>query len=279
VTGAALAEYAPPESSNSTNLTALWLSRAENLRNATMTHLWDAKKGAFIDGWKNRNLFPQDANSQALAFGVVKPGTPEAAAVSQQLTENWTPIGPASPELPGNISPFISSLEVEAHFAAGRPDRAVRLMRDCWGWYLNHPNGTGSTVIEGYLVDGSWGYRSNAGYTNDPAYVSHAHGWSSGPTSALTMYLVGLTVTRPSGAEWSLKPAFGVISEAQAGFTTSKGKFSAKYTVTGDDAVVEWNTPPDTKGWIDLGNQQMWVDGGEGRTTVQIPASTAPKTP
>ncbi len=133
ITGAFLAEFVAPDPAANTNLTSLWLSRAEDLRLAIFKQFWDAEKGAFFDGWRNKTLYPQDANSQALAFGVVKPGTPEAAAVSKALTRNWTPIGPASPELPKNVSPFVSSIELEAHFVAGRPDRAVQLIRDLWG--------------------------------------------------------------------------------------------------------------------------------------------------
>ncbi|KAK2004422.1 Six-hairpin glycosidase, partial [Colletotrichum falcatum] len=229
-----------------------WLARAEALKAAIRSHFWDASKGAFIDGHRNRTLCPQDSNSYAVAFGVVDPAGPEAASISRALTENWTPIGPTSPELPGNVSPFISSVELEAHFAAGRADRALRLVRDSWGWYLNHPNGTGSTVIEGYLADGTFGYRSARGYTDDPSYVSHAHGWRSGPTSTLTEYLVGLRVTRPAGAEWSLKPAFGEVPEAQAGFTTVLGRFSVKWAVEGNVAAVEWDVPAGTRGWLEL---------------------------
>ncbi|WYZ46009.1 hypothetical protein EsH8_IX_000234 [Colletotrichum jinshuiense] len=276
-TGAFLADLAPAASSDAaaaaagTNLTETWLARAEALKAAIMTHLWDADKGAFIDGYRNRTLYPQDANSYAIAFGVVDPAGPEAASISAALTENWTPIGPASPELPGNVSPFISSIELEAHFVAGRADRALRLVRDSWGWYLNHPNGTGSTVIEGYLVDGSFGYRSGRGYTDDPSYVSHAHGWSSGPTSTLTEYLVGLRVTRPAGAEWSLKPVFGEVPAAQAGFTTALGRFSAKWAVEGGVATVEWDAPEGTRGWLELGGcERRWVDGGKGTATVKV---------
>ncbi|OHX00407.1 bacterial alpha-l-rhamnosidase domain-containing protein [Colletotrichum incanum] len=283
-TGAFLADLAPAGTSNSTagtNLTETWLSRAETLKAAIKTHLWDGAKGAFIDGYRNRTLYPQDSNSYAIAFGVVDPASAEAASISRMLTENWTPIGPASPELPGNISPFISSIELEAHFVAGRADRALQLIRDSWGWYLNHPNGTGSTVIEGYLVDGTFGYRSTRGYTNDPSYVSHAHGWSSGPTSTLTEYLVGLRVTRPAGAGWSLKPVFGEVPEAQAGFTTALGRFSAKWKVERGVATVEWDVPEGTRGWVELGGEEgRWVDGGKGTASVKVKVTcgSRPKT-
>ncbi|KDN65447.1 putative bacterial alpha-L-rhamnosidase domain-containing protein [Colletotrichum sublineola] len=280
-TGAFLADLAPAGDNDhdassglaaaGANLTEFWLARARVLRAAIRTHFWDASKGAFIDGHRNRTLYPQDSNSYAVAFGVVDPAGPEAASISRALTENWTPIGPASPELPGNVSPFISSIELEAHFAAGRADRALQLVRDSWGWYLNHPNGTGSTVIEGYLADGTFGYRSTRGYTDDPSYVSHAHGWSSGPTSTLIEYLVGLRVTRPAGAGWSLKPAFGEVAEAQAGFTTALGRFSARWAVEGGVAAVEWDVPAGTTGWLELGGEEgRWVDGGKGMARVKL---------
>ncbi len=62
------------------------------------------------------------------------------------------------------------------------------------------------------------------GYGNDPSYVSHAHGWSSGPTSTLTNYLVGLQVTRPAGAEWALKPAFWCDIRGAGGLHNIKGE-------------------------------------------------------
>ncbi|KAK1974528.1 Six-hairpin glycosidase-like protein [Colletotrichum cereale] len=287
-TGAFLADLAPADDSDDdyndddasgpaagANLAEAWIARAGTLRAAIRTHFWDAAKGAFIDGHRNRTLYPQDSNSYAVAFGVVDPAGPEAASISRALTENWTPIGPSSPELPGNVSPFVSSIELEAHFAAGRADRALRLVRDSWGWYLGHPNGTGSTVIEGYLADGTFGYRSARGYTDDPSYVSHAHGWSSGPTSTLTEHLVGLRVTRPAGAGWRLKPAFGEVPEAQAGFTTTLGRFSARWAVEEGVAAVEWNVPVGTRGWLELGGEEgRWVDGGKGTARVKVKGTT-----
>lgn len=80
-----------------------------------------------------------------------------AQSISDRLTENWTPIGAVSPELPGNIVSFISSFEIQSHFVVRNPSRALDLIRRSWGWYINNPNGTGSTVIEGYLANGTFG--------------------------------------------------------------------------------------------------------------------------
>ena len=40
-------------------------------------------------------------------------------------------------------------------------------------------------------------YRRYGGYNYDPAYESHAHGLSSGPTSTLRYYVLRLTVMSP----------------------------------------------------------------------------------
>ncbi|KAI9147232.1 hypothetical protein HJFPF1_13267 [Paramyrothecium foliicola] len=245
--------------------------KATALQKAIIEQFWDEKKGALKDSPDNNKLYPQDGNSMALAYDLFPPTSKEASRISDYLESNWTPIGAHVPELPNNVSPFISSIELEGHFRIGRPDRALELIRTAWGWYHNNPNGTESTVIEGYLIDGTFGYRGPS-YRNDESYISHAHGWSAGPTSTLTEYMVGLLVTKPRGAEWRLAPAaFNDLTEAEAGFTTGLGKFWAKFTVKGKKAVVEWSTPKGTKGELLIpGQKPKRVKGGKGKTTVRF---------
>lgn len=156
-----------------------------------------------------------------------------------------------SPELPGQISPFISSFEIQSHFLAGKATRALDLIRRSWGWYIDHPNGTSSTVIEGYLEDGSFAYRFNRGYS-DPSYTSHAHGWSSGPTSALTNYVLGLEVTGLAGQEWSFAPQLGDLEFSEGGFSTTLGKFQASWTIMNAGKSYSFNitTPEGTRGSV-----------------------------
>ena len=209
----------------------------------------------------------------AVLFGVVPANGSYANSISSGLTDNWTPIGAEAPELPDNISPFISSFEIQAHLLADRADRALDLIRRSWGWYLDNPDGTQSTVIEGYLTNGTFGYRGSRGYNYDDSYVSHAHGWSSGPTSTLTEYIVGLRVTKPLGQEWALKPQFGDLEWAQAGFMTSLGRFEAKWSITRDRVAVEWDTPKGTQGWLELpGGEAKWVEGGSQNVSYVVEA-------
>lgn len=246
ITGASLAQW-----SNDATLSATWLARASSLQSAIITHCWDASYGAFKDNATATPLHPQDANSMALLFGVLSPNDTKAQSVSAKLLNNWTPIGPVTPELPNNISPFISSFELQGHLQIGQTQRALELLRTLWGWYLNNPNGTQSTVVEGYLANGTWGYRYNRGYS-DFSYTSHSHGWSSGPTSALTEYILGLSVTDRAGSTWRLSPQFGDLKSVEGGFTTVLGKFQASWQITGNGYVVTVSTPTGTTGTITL---------------------------
>ena len=233
------------------SLAANYTSRAQALKSSINTHLYDPAYGAFADN-TTTTLHPQDANSMAILFGVVDPDSSQAQSISARLTDNWTPIGPEAPELPNNISPFISSFELQAHLTAGNTARALDLIRRTWGWYLNNPNGTQSTVIEGYLTNGSFAYRNYRGYMYDASYVSHAHGWSSGPTSALTHYILGLEVTGRGGSEWVFKPQFGDLTSVQGGFMTELGAFQASWNVTDAGYCVEVIVPEGTRGTITL---------------------------
>jgi hypothetical protein len=218
------------------------------------TYTYDPIYGAFRDNTTNTTLHPQDANSMSLLFGLISPSSPAADSISSRLTDNWTPIGAEAPELPHNISPFISSFEIQGHLTIGKVDRALELIRRSWGWYLSNPNGTQSTVIEGYLTNGSFAYRNYRGYDYDASYVSHSHGWSSGPTSALTEFVLGLSVVSRVGASWRLAPQFGDLTSVEGGFVTSLGKFQAGWNVTdsGKGYSLWWNTPVGTTGTVVL---------------------------
>jgi len=245
-TGAELATWA----GDTTNLTETWSSRAESLKEAINTYCWDNEYGAFKDNATDTTLHPQDANSMAILFGVVD--SDRAVGISEKLTKNWTPIGAVAPELPENVVSFISSFEIQSHFVVHNPARALDLIRRSWGWYMNNPNGTESTVIEGYLANGTFGYRSSRGYGYDASYVSHSHGWSSGPTSALTEYIVGLSVTSRLGKTWKIAPQFADLEFAEAGFVTSLGKFKVSWRKEADEYSLRFSVPKGTSGNVIL---------------------------
>lgn len=262
ITGADLASWM-----GNNSLSETYQSRAKTLSANVIEWTYDKSYGAFKDNSTNTPLHPQDANSMALLFGVVPNTSSIAQSISARLLDNWTPIGAETPELPDNISPFISSFEIQGHLVIGQTQRALDLIRRSWGWYLNNANGTGSTVIEGYLTNGSFGYRNYRGYAYDSSYVSHAHGWSSGPTSALTEYVLGLRMTGRVGSTWTLAPQFGDLTSAEGGFVTKLGKFQASWKVAKNGGYsVSWSSPKGTSGKVvlpglDRNNGKVTLDG------------------
>jgi len=198
--------------------------------------LWDARRGAYRDN-PTSDLLPQDGNALAVLFGISRDQN-RTAAILRMLKQRWNRFGAVSAELPHTISPFIGSLEVAARFAAGDDQEALDLIRTEWGFMLRDPDGTRSTLLEGYLDDGSLGYRGDQGYEHDPSYVSHAHGWSSGPTSSLTFAVLGLTTTDIAGRAWSFAPHPGGLAFAQGGFTTSLGVLQASWQADAQGNVL-----------------------------------------
>ncbi|KAI1141617.1 glycoside hydrolase family 78 protein [Hypoxylon sp. FL0543] len=253
VTGSELATWI----GDTTGINSTWLEAAAKLRRAIHSQLWDEKAGAFDDSIEKRenntSLYPQDGNALAILFGVVNATSDQTQDISSSLTKNWTPIGAESPELSGEVSTFISSFEIQAHLLAGQAQRALDLIRTSWGWYLNNENGTQSTMIEGYLVDGTFGYRHDAGYEEDYSYTSHSHGWATGPVTALTEYVLGLSISGLAGSTWRIAPQFGDLTHAEGGFTTSLGKYYLSWNVSSDGGyALEYSVPQGTSGVLML---------------------------
>lgn len=230
------------------DLSTDWTKTATALANAINSLTYDATANAYRDNDTSTTLHPQDANSMSLLFSVAP--TSKVPGIATSLTQNWTPIGPVTPELPYNVSPFISSFELLGRLTVRDTARALQLLRTTWGWIINNPNSTESTLLEGYLYNGSFSYRSDRGYDYDESYVSHSHGWSSGPTSGLTHYVLGLDVVSPAGGEWTLAPQLGDLTFAEGGFTTVLGNFSAKWALENQGVTVNWGTPVGTSGTI-----------------------------
>jgi hypothetical protein len=214
----------------------------------SILQITDMIRSAYKDN-DTSTLHPEDGNSMALLFGAASSSS-AAQSISQQLTKNWGTLGAISPELPGNIVPFVESFEIKAHFAAAQPARALDLIRRSWGWYINNPLGTQSTMVEGYLPDGTFGYRATSpgGYEGDYSFTSHSHGWSTGPVHALSTYVVGLSLTAPAGSKWQLAPRFGDLTSAEGGFTTPLGTFSSGWKITGSEYTLWYMAPTGTTG-------------------------------
>ena len=170
---------------NDTATADRWAQLASGIQSAAMSLLWQPSVGLFRDN-ETTTLAPQDGNAWAVKSGLITSPS-QVAQISSALQARWSPYGAPAPEAADTISPFISGFELETHFIANHTDAALALVRNMWAdFMLDDPRMTNSTFIEGYSVTGALHY---APYEND-AWLSHAHGWSTGPTSSLTVSLM-----------------------------------------------------------------------------------------
>jgi len=233
-----------------TSLATAWAKNATALKAKFNETFWLESAGMYRYN-QTTTLCPQDANSFAVLYNLTT--SPEQASrISDGLQKNWNEIGPVAPELPDTISPFIGGFELQTHFEVGNDERALDLLRRTWGYMLYTNLSVQSTLLEGFTANGSLSYRYYRGYNNDPAYTSHAHGWSSGPTSALTSYVLGLTVTSPQGLTWSVAPHVGGgLPSAEGGFETPLGWYGVNWVLApslSSQLKVEITTPSGTAG-------------------------------
>ncbi|KAJ7457382.1 glycoside hydrolase family 78 protein [Mycena latifolia] len=232
-------------------LAAAYLANSTSIKTAYNALLWDASAGLFHDNDALDSIHPQDGNSLAVLFNLTI-WDAQNKAISKGLTQFWTSIGPLSPELNDTIIPFVGGFEVQAHFIAGEGERAIDLLEKEWGYMLYTNLSVQSTLLEGFTANGSLGYRAAAGYDFDHTYTSHAHGWATGPTPALTFYLLGIQLTSVQGATWSIAPVLSGLPSAQGGMETGLGFFGVKWQMSGTKLTLTLETPAGREGIVTL---------------------------
>jgi len=241
-------------------------NQAAGLKTAVNADLWDPTVGAYKDN-PSSTLYPQDGNSLAVWYGLTT--SAQSTAVMARLRGDWNSLGAQTPEFSDNISPFAGSMEVYAHFAADDDVNALNLIRDEWGYMLDSPLGTDSTFWEGYSNTGTL-----TAYPS--AYTSLAHGWSTGPTGALTSEVLGISPTAPASAAYQVVPHPGDLTHVEGTLTVAAGEgihvsydhdaagdFSMQVdssTVTGSTGVIAVPTWGQSR-TVTVNGQVAWTGG------------------
>ena len=235
------------------NVTA-WQQRAEAVKTAINQNLYDSSAGLYWDNTTDagHEIYPQDGNVFAVLFNITS--SPEQAlTIANNLASRHTEFGAPAPELPGSISPFITSLELFAQVAASPSDvsRALALTRTQWGFMLNRFSN--STLLEGYGTDGSLNYGF---YPDGSAFISHVHAWSTGPMYLLSSLVGGLraaTFDTPEGdGDWVFQPAVNGsgLTEVKAGFVRSAGSYNSSWAITASGFQANFTVPAGQTGTV-----------------------------
>ena len=200
-------------------LAATYASRAATLKSAANSRLWDAGVGMYRDN-PTSGMYPQDGNSMAVWYGLTDSAAKNTSIV-QRLAQRWNAYGATTPEWNGDVHPFPGSMEVHAHFTANDDNTALAQIRRTWGHMLDSPIGTKSTMWEGIKADGGLAY--------NPSFMSLAHGWSTGPTSALTFDVLG-TAPEPAIGQYRFVPHPGDLTSVEGRITMPQGAINASWS-------------------------------------------------
>jgi hypothetical protein len=246
-----------PTNANASTWTAdaaTWSQQAADLKTAINSQLFNAGKGVYqlstADfGAHAATSVPQDANSQAIVFGVA-PSDKVSGILAYLKSNLWGTFGPQpySPDaaFATTISPFISGFELDARFTSGDTAGALALTRLMWA-QMADPNGPFYT---GTLWE-RLGQNGNVESSN----ASQAHGWASAPVFAFTDYLLGVKPTSPGFKTWTIAPQTGDLSWAQGNVPVpGADPISSRWQM--DDAgktfVLTMSAPTGTTGTVSL---------------------------
>ena len=181
----------------------------------------------------------QDANVQGILAGVLR-----GAAANSAF--NWlggtlaTPFGTATGEFTSDpfmgryISPFESGWEAIARLRYFQTTQALNLIRRLWGQML--ATDPGDTVWEKMTVAGGVAPYQSANPDGSPIIedqrageTSLAHGWASGPTSALSAYVLGMRPVGVGWKTWLVEPQPGDLAFGQGSVGTPVGKLGVRW--------------------------------------------------
>jgi alpha-L-rhamnosidase len=225
------------------SLAAGYRSTAQALKSAINAHLFDDKAGYYDVSVGQAGPVAQDANVYALLLGLAPPG--QAAGIVNALEKDLsTPYGAldvSSPAPAGYgqlIGPFMGSYELWALLADGDTSDALSLMNAEWGPMTTQ--GTGDTFWEWLTPDGQ--------IKNGP--ISLAHGWSTGPTSALSQYILGVAPASAGFKTWLVAPQPGTLSWVEGKVPTPQGPVTVKWGQQAGTFTMDVQAPASTTGTI-----------------------------
>jgi hypothetical protein len=223
---------------------ASYLRQAAALRTAINASLYDPATGVYDISTTDRGPLAQDANVAAVLYGVA-PGNRDAEILTK-LKALWIPLGSepfsASAGYSDLVSPYISGFDVQARFATGDTADALTLMRNEWG----------QMVVPGPQYTGAFWENFTPSGPVPNGSTSLAHGWSSGPASALTGYVLGVRPVGAGYATWTVQPQPGDLSWAKGQVPTPHGPISVSWSrdVRAGTFTMDLRAPRGTSGTV-----------------------------
>jgi hypothetical protein len=203
-----------------------YTNKAATLKTAINSRLWNAAAGLYQQTDTVPNIFPLDANMNAIRLGVAP--ADKVASILAYFKSGWQPHGDTisqpSPSLcdPNchTIEPLNDTWELEARLHSGDTASALDLLRRLWGVQVD-PN-------SGFYTGTFWEFVGSNGLPTR-GFDSLAHGWAAGPTQLLTESVLGATPVDPGYSTWRVKPQPSDLGWAEGQVPTANGSLAVKW--------------------------------------------------
>jgi alpha-L-rhamnosidase len=210
-----------------------YLKAAGAVARSVNAHLWDRGAGVYEASTTQRGAVVQDANVTAILAGIPSHSRARAiiAVLRRRLRHRFGLLDVSSPVPSGytqDISPYMGSFNVLADFSVGDEAAALALIRQEWGYMVGHD--PGGVDWERIQLDGV--------PKGGPLADSLAHAWSTGPTPALSEYVLGVRPASPGFLRWTVTPQPGPLRWAQGVVPTPRGQISAGWRRSGQRSFV-----------------------------------------
>jgi hypothetical protein len=227
-----------------------YTNKATALKNAINAHLWNASAGLYQHTNTRTNVFPLDANMNAIRLSVASPN--QVQGILDYFKTRWQAHGsqitqpsPSMADPSGHtIEPLNNTWEAMARFASGDTSGAIDLVRRLWGIQVD-PN-------SGYYTGTFWEFVNSNGLPSR-GFDSLAHAWGAGPTQLITESILGATAVNPGYSTWQVKPQGGSLTWAQGQVPTAAGSLTVRWARdSAGQFHVQVTAPAGTSG-------QVWV--------------------
>ncbi|MBN1342318.1 MAG: family 78 glycoside hydrolase catalytic domain [Phycisphaerae bacterium] len=236
------------------------------LIDAINKHLWDDRRGAYIDSIHNdgkpSTTISQQTNSLAIAYDVAPPERLERIKdVPFKPAKGMVKVG----------SPFALFYILEALAKRDRHAELLEVIRDRWGFMV----GKGATTF----------WETFPGRSKDWWTRSYCHAWSAAPTYFLTRYQLGVWWDAPGCATVRIAPQPVDLTWARGRWSTPKGPVDVAWEKKAGKFTAEVALPDGVAGVIELPGKpgdyrSVTVVGGQaeekdGRWQIRLPAGAS----
>ncbi|KAK2007886.1 alpha-L-rhamnosidase [Colletotrichum eremochloae] len=226
-------------------------ARLADLRAAINQHLWSDDLGAYILSEAIPTGFAQDANALAILAGVPSPDAARRILATLSGPLLLLPAGPlafspstAASSFARKISPYASAYHLRAALASRDAAAAKALLKSLWAPMADPANANYTGCF--------WETLDPDGTPGLGIATSLCHGWSAGPTTELSRFVLGVQPAKPGFVEWKVEPQTLGLAWARGRYPTARGDVAVDWRFEDGLLRMEVESPGGTKGVVYL---------------------------